>query len=133
MRYRGQSHELAVDLPNIRSARVIADAFHGKHQERFGFSDRSRSVEVVTARAKAVAPGFRGDLARGQAGDEAAKPRTASVEWDRRRRTKIIQRAAISGRIDGPAVILQEDTTTLVAPGWRADAHRSGALILRRA
>ena len=133
MRYRGQSHELAADLPNIRSARAIADAFHLKHEERFGFSDRSRPVEVVTARAKAVAPGFRGDLAREQPAGEAAKPRTASVEWDRRRRSKIIQRAAIRGRIDGPAVILQEDTTTLVAPGWQAAAHRSGALILRRA
>lgn len=33
---------------------------------------------------------------------------------------------------DGPAIVTQLDTTTLVAPGWRATVHASGALLLER-
>ena len=136
MRYRGQSHELPVDLPDIRSARAVARAFHAKHHERFGYSDQSRPVELVTARAKALAPGFRAPFARQTATDAASAPAqqsTAPVEWDRKRRTAIIDRARINAPIKGPAVILQEDATTLVPPAWQAEPHDSGALILRRA
>ena len=131
MRYQGQSHELPVELPNIRSAPAVARAFHAKHLERFGYSDQSRPVEIVTARAKALAPGFRDPLARQPAATDS-KPRTASVEWDRKRRTKIIDRAQIIAPLQGPAVILQEDATTLLPPAWQAELHQSGALILKR-
>ena len=30
----------------------------------------------------------------------------------------------------GPAVVLQKDTTTVIPPGWAAEAHPSGSLIL---
>lgn len=138
MRYQGQSHELPVDLPDIKSARAVARAFHAKHLERFGYSDQSRPVEIVTARAKALAPGFRSPLARQPAATADSKPSNASVEWasvewDRTRRTKIIDRAQITASLKGPAVILQEDATTLLPPAWQAEPHKSGALILRRA
>ena len=138
MRYQGQSHELPVDLPDIKSARAVARAFHAKHHERFGYSDQSRPVEIVTARAKALAPGFRSPLARQPAANTDSKPGSASVEWasvewDRNRRTKIIDRAQINAPLKGPAVILQEDATTLLPPAWQAEPRKSGALILRRA
>ncbi|WP_376091810.1 hypothetical protein ACE7GA_22430 [Roseomonas sp. CCTCC AB2023176] len=34
--------------------------------------------------------------------------------------------------LEGPAIIQQLDTTTLVPPGWRAVAHASGSLLLER-
>jgi N-methylhydantoinase A len=33
---------------------------------------------------------------------------------------------------DGPAVVFQRDTTTVVPPGWKAGADASGSLILSR-
>ena len=33
-------------------------------------------------------------------------------------------------RIAGPAIISQLDATTLVLPGWTADVHPSGAMLL---
>ncbi len=129
IRYQGQSHELQVPLPDIRSAGAVRSAFHAAHQERFGFADQDRPVEIVTARAKAVAPGFRDPL-RFTASNAPKIDRRRPVEWDRPRRTRILDRASLPGRLAGPAVILQEDATTLVAPGWTARAHRSGHLIL---
>jgi N-methylhydantoinase A/oxoprolinase/acetone carboxylase beta subunit len=41
-------------------------------------------------------------------------------------RARIAEGAAIAG----PAILAQEDTTTLVPPGWTARALASGALLL---
>jgi N-methylhydantoinase A len=42
--------------------------------------------------------------------------------------------ALMEGRVlDGPAIVNQMDTTTLIPPGWRARTVRSGALVLERA
>ena len=32
----------------------------------------------------------------------------------------------------GPAIVTQLDTTTLVPPGWSAEVHASGTLVIRR-
>ena len=48
--------------------------------------------------------------------------------------TPVYQRGALSsgGVLDGPAVIEQYDSTTVVYPGWRVDVDRNGILNLRR-
>jgi N-methylhydantoinase A/oxoprolinase/acetone carboxylase beta subunit len=120
--------------------RALADA----HIERFGHADLERDVEIVVARVKSRAAGFQRLASdRGQepvrAGGDGEKM-TATVVWDRPRRTSIRERASIrqtgKGRsgIAGPAILTQLDTTTLVPPGWRARPDRSGSgnLILRR-
>jgi N-methylhydantoinase A len=35
--------------------------------------------------------------------------------------------------LEGPAIINQMDTTTLIPPGWSARIVRSGALVVERA
>jgi N-methylhydantoinase A len=35
--------------------------------------------------------------------------------------------------VQGPAIIEQSDTTTLVEPGWRAEAAPNGVLLMRKA
>jgi N-methylhydantoinase A/oxoprolinase/acetone carboxylase beta subunit len=35
-------------------------------------------------------------------------------------------------RLHGPAVIDEADSTVLLRPGWRAEVHASGSLLLRR-
>jgi N-methylhydantoinase A len=144
LRYVGQSHELTVPLGRSLSAAAVRRALADAHAERFGHADPDRDVEIVVARVKSRAAGFQGitsasgeERARPSAGDEKA---TATVVWDRPRRTSILERAdlqrgstARSG-VAGPAILTQLDTTTLVPPGWRARPDRSGKgnLILRR-
>ena len=56
--------------------------------------------------------------------------------WDRPRRTRILERHSLgTAGVEGPAILTQLDTTTLVPPGWRAQPDRaaSGNLILREA
>jgi N-methylhydantoinase A len=47
----------------------------------------------------------------------------------------VVSRAALAADevLDGPAIVNQMDTTTLIPPGWTASIAPSGALILRHA
>ena len=57
LRYQGQSFELTVPLqPHL------ADAFHTAHEERYGFADRGREIELVAVRTADVRPAPRVDL-----------------------------------------------------------------------
>ncbi len=52
VRYRGQSFELTVALGGD-----VAEAFHRAHEERYGYADRSRPLELVAVRTAEVRPG----------------------------------------------------------------------------
>ena len=134
LRYRGQSHELTVGLAEHGSAEAIREAFQAAHEERFGFRDAARGVELVTARVKARAPGHE-PPPRADAGESALAEAEHEVMWDKPRATRFLHRAAVTDaaeRIVGPAVITQVDATTLVPPGWAARPLESGALLLER-
>jgi N-methylhydantoinase A len=52
VRYAGQSFELTVPLGGD-----VAEAFHGAHEERYGYADRARELELVAVRTAEVTPG----------------------------------------------------------------------------
>jgi N-methylhydantoinase A len=52
LRYAGQSFELTVPLGSS-----VAEAFHRAHEERYGYADRRRTVELVAVRTAEVKPG----------------------------------------------------------------------------
>ncbi len=137
LRYRGQSHELTVGLAEHGSAEAIREAFQAAHEERFGFRDEARGVELVTARVKARAPGHE-PPPRVDAAESALAEAEHQVMWDRKRATRFLDRAAVTDvtdvteRVVGPAVITQVDATTLVPLGWAARPLESGALLLER-
>jgi hypothetical protein len=52
LRYRGQSFELTVRLDDD-----LAEAFHAAHEERYGYADRQREIELVAVREADITPG----------------------------------------------------------------------------
>ena len=52
LRYAGQSFELTLPLGGD-----VAEAFHRAHEERYGYADRRRTVELVAVRTADVRPG----------------------------------------------------------------------------
>ena len=52
LRYRGQSFELSVPL-----GAALEDRFHRLHEERYGYADRGRELELVAVRTAEVTPG----------------------------------------------------------------------------
>jgi N-methylhydantoinase A len=84
LRYRGQSFELTVPL-----GPGLADRFHRLHEDRYGYADRDRELELVAVRTAEIRPGP--ELAF-----PAEPPKTAT----------------------GPAVVELDGATCWLPPGW---------------
>ncbi len=134
MRYRGQSHELTV--PYRR--RDLATDFHAFHERRFGYKRPASDLEIVNIRLKAVANSQPLDLERLPLPENPGEP----IPFERKRvwfagelqPTLLFQRDHLSEgqRIDGPAIIFQYDTTTVLPQNWQAQVDSYGNLVISR-
>ena len=135
MRYRRQGYELNVAYDPASPMRAIA-VFHHLHQQRYGFADESRPVEIVSLRLRMIAEGEPySPLQKDQvAGDgSAAHYATRDVYFDGAfLSTRIYRRDALSpgDRIAGPAMICEYTSATLVPPEGRLLVDGFGNLII---
>jgi N-methylhydantoinase A len=97
LRYRGQSFELAVPLGD-----GLAERFHQAHEERYGYADRGREIEIVAVRTAEVTPGPELQLPGGE-------PRRAS----------------------GPALVELDGSTLWIPPGWEGARDGSSWVLTR--
>jgi N-methylhydantoinase A len=97
LRYRGQSFELTVPLGS-----ELAERFHHAHEERYGYADRGREVELVAVRTAQVVPGPELEL-------PSSEPQRAS----------------------GPALIELDGSTLWIPPGWVGDRDGSSWVVTR--
>jgi len=136
MRYVGQSHELTVATRPGQGAAEVAAAFHAAHAARYGYARPEAAVELVTLRLSAVAahaPPPLPDEPLGAADANATLLGRRDVWFaDGVQATRLYDRDRLRAgqRFDGPAVVYQYDTTTLVAPGWSAWVDGRRNLIL---
>ena len=98
LRYRGQSFELTVPLQ-----RDLIAAFHRAHEERYGYADREREIELVAVRTADVTPG----------------PGVSLEATDRY-------------KVAGPALVELSGATCWVPQGWSGETNDDGTLVLRR-
>jgi N-methylhydantoinase A len=140
MRYEGQGYDVTVPFETKwleqGDAEAIGAAFHAAHREVYGHANEQAEVWMkelrvhmtgVMPKARVVA-----------ASDEAAMrgPTTRPIRlFGKVFEARVVGRAALAdgGALEGPAIINQMDTTTLIPPGWSARIVRSGALVLERA
>jgi len=130
MRYAGQSYELSV-RPESLAADVFLPAFHSAHHERYGHSDATRPVEIVTMRVKLMLPAMEMRNRKGEM--RASKPRRREVWFGGEAApTPVYGRSQLEpgARLAGPAVVVQMDSTTAVPPGWRGEVDGSGNLVV---
>lgn len=120
MRYRGQSFELDVSW-----GRDPLDKFDEMHKERYGHSDRSRDVEIVTVRLKAIGVTEKPVVPR-RSIRKTARART-DHQWKAFSGTKFItvpvyEREILEPgeRIASPAIIVEYGSTTWLEEGWSA-------------
>jgi len=127
MRYRGQSYELTVAW----DPRDPARPFHEAHQRRYGYANPSRPVEVVQIRVRAIepvpAPELRAPARRGRSRVEKRRVHAAGQWMD----MPALPRECVTPRwTDGPALVLDPGSTTLVPPGWRFRLDPAGAVVI---
>jgi len=141
MRYVGQAYELEVPievpLTHERVAESVA-AFHATHERIYGHARPQQLVEFVNFRAVHTYP-----LPRPRVRPAARASGTlADARIGERRAyfggyvpTALYERARLplGARLAGPAIVEQDDTTTVIPPGVTALVDEAGNLRLRRA
>jgi N-methylhydantoinase A len=131
VRYRGQNHELTVHVPGaVFDAQALAQtarSFHGAHEELYGYCFEHNPIELVTLRLTATLPVQRPRIAQARRAENAvgAQPverRTIWFEGGSALVCPVYARRDLSvgDCIEGPAIIEQMDTTTIVPPAFTA-------------
>jgi N-methylhydantoinase A len=141
MRYVGQAYELEVPIGvPVTRERVpeILAAFHAVHERVYGYARTQQPVEFVNFRAvhtyplprPVVTPAARstGTLADARLGQRRAYFGSfmSTAIYER-------SRLPLGARLEGPAIVEQSDTTTVIPPGVNALVDDAGNLRLRRA
>ena len=142
MRYLGQGHEVVVPLPNRTWARedtgIIRDAFESAYEALYGriipkldleivswsvgVSAVPEAVALVDPPAPAAAPPARGvrpvlDPGSGRVVEAALYRRADFVA---------------GARVDGPALIVETDTTAVVSAAFTASVDALGTIVMER-
>lgn len=132
LRYHGQGGELAVTWGETREA--IEAAFAAEHKALYGFT-LDTSIELVTLRVEAAGITIEPPSAKLEAGSAVTPFDHVPVHFETGvKSVPVVDRSTLGAgaAFEGPMILTQLDTTTLVAPGWAGTVHQSGALLLTR-
>ncbi|PWC14402.1 hydantoinase [Brenneria roseae subsp. americana] len=138
MRYAGQAYELTVALDDVESISVaqLVRAFTQLHQQRYGFTNRDAAIDLTTLRLSLTAwlPPLPDEIPTGPL--PATAPPTTRVFYHRQRwqSATVWQRNAlrVGDVLNGPAIVEQDDTTTLILPDWLGRLDAQGNLLIVR-
>lgn len=141
LRYLGQNYELELpfDFETFDDAALagVWDGFHALHEARFGFAIRGDVIEVITIRVTVVAPTAKPDFPALAAAAGTPRPRTTRAVWfdDGPRDTAVFARDALGAgdRVEGPALIEEAASVTVVGPGQAAGVAPHGELLIEHA
>ena len=141
MRYVGQEHAVTVEIPTQvfehGNKAEIKRLFDAVHLQRYGYSSDAEKAEIVSIRTSVVGHMPKPELAKLAAGSTQpqVKPArrpiyfTAETGWQE---ADVYQRDHLQtgNRIDGPCLIEEYASTTVVMPGDRVEVDEFGNLII---
>jgi N-methylhydantoinase A len=145
LRYLGQGYELRVPVaPRLDDAgwEGVWSEFHARHRAEYDHAFPGTPVEIVSLRVTGV--GLMPKLEEGSLRPQAHSPRALLKTGEtyfrldgalRKVATQFLDRGSLEPgtQVEGAAVLIQKDTTTVVPPGWRAQVAESGDLVVTRA
>jgi N-methylhydantoinase A len=142
-RYVGQGYELRVALPDGRieedNISEVWERMHALHRSEYGHAFPDNPIELVNLRVSGVGrtPKIAGVPLGGERGIEAARLKEQGVSFRSNGSLESFptafydrDRLPVGQAVEGPAVILQKDTTTVLPPDTRATLDESGNLIV---
>jgi 5-oxoprolinase (ATP-hydrolysing) len=142
LRYAGSDRPLAIAWisagePEARVAELRA-GFEAEHRERYGFAlpDDAIVIDALTVEAIGASPPLAASPGPGP--QREAEPVPATFAEIRMagdiRATPVYPRDELreGDRIPGPAIIAEQNGTTVVEPGWAASVRATGHLVLTK-
>ncbi len=139
MRYKGQNHEIRVPLTasDLSSAESLRKAFTAAYRRLYSFSSDD-AVQIVNFCLSAVGdivypkvtedPGDDPDASGALIGSRTVLGDGGPADYPLYDRTKLHG----GNRIDGPAIVEQMDSTTVILPGLTAAVDRFGNMLITR-
>ncbi|MFJ5965690.1 hydantoinase/oxoprolinase family protein [Bacillus sp. NPDC093026] len=141
-RYQGQAFEIELPLSahwlnQEQDVHHLIEAFHELHNRQYGHRDDQAKIEFTHLRVRIIGetpplPFSSIDESSGQ----SLKPnqyRPIFIE-EKEYEAVIYKRSAlkIGSIVNGPAIVEQDDTTTLILPNWIGEVDLSGNLVISR-
>ncbi|HTY76624.1 MAG TPA: hydantoinase/oxoprolinase family protein [Candidatus Bathyarchaeia archaeon] len=138
LRYVGQAFQIEVPIDpgwlDDAGPERLRTAFHELHERLYAHADRAADVELIDLRATITAATPKPEPRPVPSGHGAAKAHGRRFIHYRKQRydaAVYLRRDLLAGQhVDGPAVVEQEDTTTLVPAGFRATVDGFGNLVI---
>ena len=140
LRYVGQAFQIEVPIEEAwfdeAGTERLRATFHDWHERLYAHADRSADVEVIDLRATITGATPKPELKAVPLGQGAAKPAgRRPIHYRKQRYDAAVyhRRDLLAGQhLAGPAIVEQEDTTTLVPAGFRASVDAFGNLVIER-
>jgi N-methylhydantoinase A len=137
-RYVGQAFQIAVPIDPAWLADPTPDrlraAFHDLHERLYAHADRGADVELIDLRATITGTTPKPQVSPLPVGAGPATPagrRPIHYRTQRYDAAVYRRRDLLAGQhLDGPAIVEQDDTTTLVPAGFRATVDPLGNLVI---
>jgi len=136
MRLVGQRHTVAVPLPQEapgpEALAALRAAFDTVYAERYASPPAGAEAEIVALRVRLTGPLPEARPAAAASAGGATAPRGTRPAWfdGGYRETPVYDRSALppGARIEGPAIVEEDEATTVLPPGCTLAADASGAL-----
>jgi N-methylhydantoinase A len=142
MRYEGQGWEIVVNLPNREFVagddKEIRRLFEDEYRRLFGRSLEGLDIEIMNWSVQASSP-----LAAVKPAKQLSKTRALNADikrkiFDAREQTfvdaGVYEREAmeVGNTVSGPAIIVENETTTIVTSAYRATMQEDRCLLVQR-
>lgn len=134
MRFQGQRHNIRVPVSGLKDTEALRAAFEQDYKRRYGHADAGAPAEFQALHLSAFAKLERPDIARlprGVAAAPSPAPRPVYFRGtDAPVETQIFERTTLAPgfRGEGPAVIEEYGSTTLIWPGDRFEIGALGEI-----
>ncbi len=144
LRYVGQGYELKIDIPDgpldEAALEQVWQAFHDRHRAEYGHAFEAAPIEIVTVKLRGL-----GEVEKLGTPPEATGPDAASPVGQgqcvfriedalQSFETPYFDRSAlpVGVAMQGPAILLQTDSTTVVPPDWHFEVDRFANVVMTR-
>ncbi len=142
MRYRGQGHEITVNMPrgafDAGSREKLIKLYEDGYAATFGRTIPGLDVEIMNWTLRLAAEQPDQPKAPPQPADKPAAPRSSRAVYDPAdqdmKDVQVYHRAdlSIGSLVPGPAVIAEDETTTIVPKSFAARINPIGAILMEK-
>lgn len=130
-RYERQNYEIPINIStgnlNSEILNELKDKFHDEHFKLYGYMDKNKDIQMVNYRVGVIGIIDKPDIKRLPIEDtslpkEMEKRQVRFEESDKYIETNVYNRdqLPVGCKINGPAIVEQMDSTSIIPPGWVA-------------